>query len=400
METRKISGAFALFLLAFAGLASASVNPRVQLVNYSISEVPAQPGHVLELQLHLKSMESDNCAEQLQVQVAVSYPFSVRGPDTQYNDLLCYQDPDSAGTFTFYLPVDNLATSGTYPVSVSLSYKKRYTQLSGGNTLNVQVGGLPSFSASVTSSSPVDIYPGDDAQVTVTFQNTGASSVTSARASAQSEGIMVKWAGQTQDIGQIQARGSSSATFNIEAPKNLRAGSYPFSVQLDYTGEGRQAGTAQFAFDVPVKPKADFSAAVADPILPGEKHEVQIALSNTGSQEADKVQVRIKPRFPFSTDGTVRYIESLPPGEAQNLTYMITVDKDATPGGQLLGLMMDFEDPQGKKLTDSADFAMQVRAPTFAEEAANYWYVIAAALVVAFMVVSRRMQKAKKKQAS
>ena len=48
METmaRKI-GLFAMLgiaLLLFAGTASASVNPRVQLMNYSLSEVPALPG--------------------------------------------------------------------------------------------------------------------------------------------------------------------------------------------------------------------------------------------------------------------------------------------------------------------------------------------------------------------
>ena len=396
MKTTKIIGVFALLLLAFAGMSFASVNPRVQLMNYSLSEVPVQPGHVLALTLHLKSMESDNCAEQLQVQIAVSYPLSVRGPDTQYNDLLCYQDPDSAGTFTFYLPVDNLATSGTYPVSVSLSYKKRFTELSGGNTLNVQVGGSPSFTASVVSSNPVDIYPGDDAQVTVAFQNTGASSVTSARAAATASGVEVKWAGQTQDIGQIPARGSGLATFNIEAPKDLPAGSYPFTVQLSYTGEDRANGTASFDFTVPVKPKADFTAVAADPMLPGEKREVQVALTNTGSQEADKVQVRIKPLFPFSTDGTVRYIESLRPGQTQNLTYVITVDKDATSGGQLLGFLIDFQDPQGVKFSDTADFSMPVQYSTLEDSLVSYWYVAAAAIVVAFVVVSRRGAAKKK----
>ena len=397
MKTTKIIGVFALLLLAFAGMSFASVNPRVQLMNYSLSEVPVQPGHVLALTLHLKSMESDNCAEQLQVQLAVSYPLSVRGPDSQYNDLLCYSDPDSAGTFTFYLPVDNLATSGTYPVSVALSYKKRFTELSGGNTLNVQVGGSPSFTASVTSSNPIDIYPGDSAMVTVTFQNTGASSVTSARASAQSDGIQVKWAGQTQDLGQIAARGSGSATFNIEAPKNMPSGNYPLNIHLDYTSEDRSAGYTDFSFTVPVKPKATFTAAAEDTMLPGEKKEVNIAITNTGSQEADKVQVRIKPLFPFSTDGTVRYIEALKPGETQNLTYVITVDKDATPGGQLLGFLIDFQDPQGKKMSDSADFSMSVRTPSLNDDLLSYWYVAAIAIIVVAFLLRRRTAAGKKK---
>jgi len=397
VETKKTIFAMALLLLAFAGFASASVNPRVQLMNYSLSETPSQPGHVLALTLHLKSMESDNCAEQLQVQVAVSYPLSVRGPDTQYNDLLCYQDPDSAGTFTFYLPVDNLATSGTYPVSVAFSYKKRFTQLTGGNTINVQVGGAPSFTASVTSSNPVDIYPGDDAMVTVTFQNTGASSVTSARASADSSGIQVKWAGQTQDMGQIAARGSGTATFAIEAPKSTPAGNYPLNINLEYTSEDKSNGNTQFSFTVPVKAKATFAAAASGSMLSGEKKAVDIAITNSGSQEADKVQVRIKPLFPFSTDGTVRYIEKLAPGETQNLTYLITVDKDATPGQQLLGFLISFQDPQGKKFTDTADFSMTVRTPNIQDDLFSYWYVIAiAALAVAFFA-RKRMAAGKKK---
>lgn len=385
---------FALALLLFAGSAFASVNPKVQLQNYSLSEVPGQPGHVLELEMFFKSVEPDNCAERVAVQLSVSYPLSVRGPDTQYVDLLCYRDLDSKGTLKFYLPIDNLAASGTYAVSVSTTYEKRFTKLSESNTLNVQVGGAPSFAASVSSSAPVDIYPGDSATVTIAFQNTGSSLVQSARATAESQGIEVKWAGRIQEIGKVSARGSATAAFSIEAPKDLPAGNYPLSVRLDYAGEDRSNGSAQFSFIVPVKPRADFAASAADGgMLPGQKREVTIALSNTGGEEARKVEVRIKPMFPFSTDGTVRYIDSLPAGETRNLTYVITVDKDASSGGQLLGVLLDFENPQGKKFADSADFAMQVRMPDLFEEITSYWYVVAAIVVAAAVFVSRSRKK-------
>jgi len=93
----------------------------------------------------------------------------------------------------------------------------------------------------------------------------------------------------------------------------------------------------------------------------------------------------------------VRYIEKLAPGETQNLTYVITVDKDATTGGQLIGLLIDFEDPQGKKMSDSASFAMPVRVPTLAEEAASYWYVGALVLAAAVIFLARRKKAEKKK---
>ncbi|VVB57849.1 Uncharacterised protein [Candidatus Anstonella stagnisolia] len=391
--------AFALFAaMLLCGVAFASVNPKVQLQNYSLSESPAQPGHVLILKLHMKSMEPDNCAERVAVQLSVSYPLSISGSDTQYLESLCYRDPDSAGDFTFSIPVDNLAVSGTYPISVATTYEKKFTKLSESNTINVRVGGSPSFTASVSSSSPVDIYPGDSAKATVTFQNIGSSRVTSARATATSNYIEVKWAGRTADLGEIPARGSASATFSFEAPKNLPAGNYPVSVLLEYAGEDKAAGSAQFEFSVPIKAKADFEARSASgALLAGQKRETQIAIKNTGTQDARKLQVRIKPLFPFSTDGTVRYIDYLAAGEEKNLTYLITVDKEATQGEQLIGVLVDFEDPQGNKMSDSADFAMPVRAPTIAEELTGYWYVGALVLIAALFVGAKKMAAKKPK---
>ena len=393
MKMMKILAAV-LLLAVLAGSAFASVNPKVQLLNYSLSEVPAQPGRVLALTLNLKSMESDNCAERVAVQVTTSYPLSVRGSDTQYIEKLCYLDSPDKGTFVFYLPVDNLATSGTYPVSLATTYEKRFTKLSESNTLNVQVGGSPSFVASVTSSNPVDIYPGDSAQVTVSFQNTGSSLVQSARATASSSGITVKWAGKTQDVGQILARGSANAVFNVEAPKDLKAGIYPLDVVLEYTGEDRENGQAEFSFWVPVRPKADFAGSSDGAFLmPGQKKEVGIQITNTGSDEAKKLSIRLRPLYPFSTDGTVRYMETLAPGETKTLTYVITVDKEATSGGQLLGLLIDFEDKQGKKYSDSPDFAMEVRMPTLVDDLFAYWYLVVMAIAAAVYFARKRGKK-------
>ena len=39
-----IFAVFALAVLALSGTAFASINPKVQLMNYTLSEVPAQPG--------------------------------------------------------------------------------------------------------------------------------------------------------------------------------------------------------------------------------------------------------------------------------------------------------------------------------------------------------------------
>jgi hypothetical protein len=312
--------------------------------------------------------------------------------DTKYLDTICYGD-DVNGTVSFDIPVDSLAQEGTYPITVVTNYQWQFDKFSNTNTFNVLVSGTPSLTASVTGSNPVDIYPGDQAAVTVTFQNIGSGRVESAQATMTSQdGVEVKWAGSQQELGEILPHGSTSAVFNIEALKNTTPGTYDLTVNVDYEGENNASGSQMFTFEMPVKVQADFlpSAVSGTVVNPGKNEQVTVQVTNTGSEEADDVQVRIQPIYPFSTDGTVRYIQSLMPGQTVNLTYLIVVDKDATAGEQLSGLLFNYKDPQGTAFTDSEDFTLTVKTETLLDEVVDYWYLILlAALIVAFLVLRR-----------
>jgi len=391
-----IAGFAILALAMLFGISFASVQPKIQLQNYSVSEIPASPGHVIALTLAYKSIEWDNCADTVSVQLSTPYPFSIQGPDTQYVSTLCLNDSPSKGTFTFLLPVDSLAQTGTYQLTSVVTYEKRFSKYTETNTINVRVGGSPSFTASVSSSNPVDVYPGDTAAVTVTFQNTGSSLVETSRAqfSSGSPAVEVKWAGSSQETGQVQPRASVPATFSIEVDKNATPGLYPIYASITYADELKATGAQNFTFLLPVKKKADFGAAPAQdtPVLIASSDtEVTIMLNNTGYDTARKVKVSIRPRFPFSTDGTVRYVDSIGPGQSAPLLYTIHTDKDATAGQQVLGLVIDYEDQQGRQFSDSVDFSLGVRQRTLEETAWDYWYVGAIIGVFLLITIIRRI---------
>src|SRR5271157_1342317 len=187
---------YLLAVLMLSAVGFAAVNPQLQIYNYTISENPANPGDSLLLTVHLRNIEFGACADTISVQAITSYPLSVSGMDTQYLNSLCLGDPDSAGTVSFVLPVDSLAPSGTYPVTILTNYQKEFDKFSSSNTVNVNVLGTPYVSASVTSSNPVDMYPGDTGSVTVTFQNNGTGKIQSGHVdfTAPPE-LEVKWAG-------------------------------------------------------------------------------------------------------------------------------------------------------------------------------------------------------------
>ncbi len=388
METKKFLLALALIL----PLGFAAVNPQLQIYNYTLNESVAAPGGVEQLTVRLQNIEFGACADTISVQAIASYPLSVSGLDTEYLDSLCLGDPADKGAFTFIVPVDSLAQSGTYPVTILTNYQKDFDKFSSSNTMYIRVLGTPSVAASVTSSRPVDFYPGDTGSVTVAFQNNGTGKVESGHVVFSAPpGLEVKWAGQGQDIGQIPAHGSAAVTFNVQALKNATPGIYPITAVLQYTGDNTPSATQEFTFLMPVKEKAGFAAS-ADPsaaLNADESREVQVTLQNTGTQTAKKLRIRISPVFPFSTDGTERYVESLAPGESQSLTYLVHADKDATPGEQLSGLIIDYEDPQGNQFTDTEYFQLNVKTRTLVDQLVSYWYVFAIIFLLMGLVVLR-----------
>jgi hypothetical protein len=385
---------YALVFLALLGTASASVNPNVQLQNYSVSETLLQPGHAVNLTLQFKSTEWDNCADNLAVQIITSYPLSIEGSDMRYLGRFCYRDLDEKGRVTFIIPVDPLAQAGTSQITIISTYEMYFSKFSTTNTLNLRVGGFPSFQASVVSSTPTDIFAGDSALITIMLHNNGSDRAQSVQAMLNAPaGIDAKWATRVQELGTIISQGSAQAAFAVEVDKDAAPGNYTLNLEVNYSSSNGQNNTYDFPFILLVKPKASFSVRGSqEPLYIGETQDVQLTIKNTGSQEAKKLKVRIRPVFPFSSDGAVRYIDSLAPGEERNLSYSISIDNTAEPGGsQTLGMLMDYEDPQGNKLSDSADFSLSVQSRTLGEKLQSLWYVWVFIIAILLIVIVRRL---------
>ncbi len=382
----------------FSGLAHAAVDPNVVLSNYSLSSFPAVPGQTVNLTMVFTNIVSTPCAQEVSVQLSDSYPLSLSGPDTQYfNHDLCLTDNASSNTLVFQIPVDSLATTGTYPISVTTDFQKDFLKYSTTNTVYLRVIGQPILSVNSLSTNPVDIYPGDSGSMTVQFSNTGNGPIESAIATLTSNSAFeVKWAGSTQQIGKIDPHSTVQASFNVEAPKNLPAGNYPLNLSVTYTDEFNNSQTQYYSLMFPVKPKAEFVASSADTLVINQNDLTSVSLTNTGSQDAMKLKGSIQPVYPFGTDGTIRYVEDLAPGQTVNLTYLISVDKQATQGQQIVTLDLNYENPNGRKFSDTVDFALNVRSPTLTEQVLGYWYLVVAAILILAFVIRKRMSGPKK----
>lgn len=394
----KILAALVVAMALFWGAASAAVDPHLVLSNFTLSNPVTIPGGSQTLSLTLQNIVSTPCAEQVGVQLSVSYPLSVSGSATKYFPQdVCATDSAAQDTLPFQLTVDPLAATGTYPVTLTTTYQKDFLQYSTTSTIYMKVEGTAVLNAQVVGSNPVDFYPGDSGTISVRFSNVGTQPIQSALAILTSTGVQVKWAGSSQQLGQIPAHSSVDEIFNVEAPKYLTSGNYPLDLQVAYTDEQNNNSTSQFQFSMPVKPKAQFTAAGTDgeTLVINQNAVDDITLTNTGTQTANQLKVSIQPVYPFSTDGTVRYIQSVAPGQSVVLSYRISVDKQATEGSELLTFNLAWQDPDGNKLSDTTDFALQVRSPTLLEQALGFWYLIVAVILVGAFFLRKRLSKKK-----
>ena len=97
-------------------------------------------------------------------------------------------------------------------------------------------------------------------------------------------------------------------------------------------------------------------------LYPGDLNKIiHVRVTNIGTDAAKEVKIQVQPQFPFTTDGSIKYIDRFEPGQSTVVQFAVNVDKAATIGNYGVGLILDFQDPQGKVLQDIATTPLTVQ---------------------------------------
>lgn len=387
--------AIMMVVLLGAQLVAADSKPTVIVDSFSIREGGAYVGRDFTLSLNLVDTQPTRCAYALTTSVSSGFPFIMRGTSTFYSGQLCAPD---AKTVDIPMRVDPTANGGFYQLEIANSYETATgVQFSSSSTLNLFVNGTPDISAYVINSNPVDVYPGDTGTLTVNVQNNGNFQAESVTALLKApEPLEVKWSKSFNAISLLAPKESKAVDFAVEVPKNAEAKTYLLSLEISYLDENKQLQQRAIEMPFSVKKKAQFEAEGN----PGAFYSNQngrhaaVMLKNTGTDAALKVRARIIPVFPFSTDGSVRYVDALKPGSSAPVDFRVDVDKDAKPGKYVVDLLVDFEDAQGKKFQDTTQVALVVEPKGLIRAVfMDYWVLWLIAAVIVLMVLKRRHRK-------
>jgi hypothetical protein len=387
----------AIILAVLAVLASTqafALRPRLILSGFEV-EGATDVGKEFTVALLITDVESV-CADSLTVSVQASPPLTVHGVSSVETGSVCQNE---TRVVRVPLSIESSATGGTYPLTVTLDYEtERQIQYSDTSTITIPVSGTPDIQATIAGSEPVDVYAGDTATVMVNLVNDGTYVAQSVSTTLEAESpLSVKWSKSHAVLGQLNPRQSASAEFAVEVAKEAPAKSYPMRLSVEYLDEARERKTEQFTLIFEVSKKAEFDTtdAGSDRLYPNENGNLMsVMLKNSGSDVAKKIKAKLQPQFPFSTDGSIRYIDSLGPGESVPVQFVVDIDKEGTPGAYGLDLILDYEDAQGKSLHDTAKASLSIeKKPLTKAVFGDYWYLWAIGVVAGLLILRRKLLK-------
>ena len=378
----------------------ADLRPNVIVSGFDIKE-GAYAGKEFTLSVNLINAEPSSCAKSITSSVEAGYPFIMHGVITFFEGDLCYGNKK---VVEFPMKVDSTANGGFYQVKIINNYESTgYIQFSGSNVLNIFVNGSPEINANIINSEPIDIYPGDSGALTVKIENDGNFQAQSLTAVMKAEKpIEVKWSKSFSSVELLEPRQSKSAEFAVEVPKDAEAKKYQLAMEISYYDQNRLKQARTFNFNLYVKKKAEFDASDAGSenlYANQNSRHLRFLLKNTGTDSARRIRAKILPQFPFSTDGSVRYIEFLDTAKSEPADFTVDVDKDATPGKYSLDLLVQFEDAQGKKFQDTAQVLLEVKPKGILRAVfRDYWFLWLVALAVISLVARQKYRYAQLKK--
>ncbi|VVB85259.1 NPCBM-associated, NEW3 domain of alpha-galactosidase [uncultured archaeon] len=170
-----------------------------------------------------------------------------------------------------------------------------------------------------------------------------------------------------QQVGSIKSGENSPVKFDIKIDKKAKAGTYNLYLNLTYDYQkyvqiANPNATAQ-TYDASywyammnqsqtlkfiVKTQADFEVVrTTGSLFPGREDVVEIAIKNTGEEEARDAKAIINPGDPLSTTDDQAFLYTIKPGDVVVARYKIKADPKAEPKTYGVDTVIRYENLDG-----------------------------------------------------
>lgn len=182
---------------------------------------------------------------------------------------------------------------------------------------------------------PAEVRPGDDyVQLDAYIENTGQKDAKAVEIKLDApEGISASYTNNNRIwLGQVKAGERKKATLFVDVDEYLQPQAYQLRFTMDYTDldDNKHQRSTTMDFLVKPRPYLEVEEKVTEATA-GKTAILEVQVKNTGTEEAESVDVRVLKQSaqPFTMDVRTDYIGSLKPGEEGTAIFKLDIDKEA-----------------------------------------------------------------------
>jgi hypothetical protein len=279
------------------------------------------------------------------------------------------------------------STPSTYNIPQSFDLGKNYYNVYGSPDLNATIIGSNEFSRSQTATLNLDImnrgkllgFKNDRtprepneffaAQTEMKLESAivDATGVIASLSTDPDSPVEIK--SISQQVGSIRSgqNAITPAKFDIKIDKNAKAGEYNLYLALTYDYQKNvqilNPNASAQTYDVnrwygimaqnqtlkiKVKDQANFEVVnTTGSLYPGRDNIIEIAIKNTGEEEARNVKAIANPSDPLSTTDDMAFLSNMPPGSTAVAKVKIKADSEAIPKVYSVDTVLRYETPEG-----------------------------------------------------
>ena len=333
-------------LLVPIGVQAQGLQPELSVVMTRYDPYPAETGEYMNLWVKVQNLGSVS-ARNLTLELQDTYPFSVDASEERvrsFGEVL----PTEPVLVEYRVRVDSDALDGRNPIDLKVSADGRgffiesfdiYVE---SKAVDFAIGSLVSEPERLVSDS-------ESNKLTLNLQNVGESAAKLVRAElllpdgfTPSESYSDEYS-----VGNIEAESSGTAIFYLDIDDSVEAGEHIATMKVFYkdgNDDEYKRKTLQVRIPVRSSPAFEIANITLQPGVLGQgMDDVEMVLDivNTGSREAENVNVRVlkEATQPFDFDEKSNFVGDLQPGEKGQAVFHFDVDGTA----DLKKYIMDIE---------------------------------------------------------
>lgn len=275
-------------------------------------------------------------------------------------------------------------SEGAYPVPVRVSYASDYN-ITYSKQLNLTTSiviNKPNVIVQLANPQPQSLYQGRNQSATLDIENIGTGPAKNVSVTLRSgSGITLLSSISSFFISNLDPNQMVQEPVLIGANGTSNA-SLTATLQY-YTASYQSLISKTQVLNLSLVPAAQFSVlSQTSALAPGATAvPVTFRVQNTGTAEAEQIQLSLQTTYPITPVASTSYISNLKPGASINATFVVNVDSQGVPGNYPITVYEQWKQPNGaanQQFSGSNTYFIDIR-----NASSNSLLLIGAVVVIA-----------------